>query len=142
MQGDQPSTDALRSVDAPRRVLVVEDETLVGLDLALALVEEGFEVVGPARDLATALALVSHSIDAAVLDINIGGQPVWPVALRLQALGKPVLFVSGYGPEVAAPPALADLPRLQKPVTSKAVARGVKVLLGEDAEDADGPVVH
>lgn len=79
-----------------RRVLVVEDDPLLALDLDEALKERGVEVIGPALDLATGMALLcQNALDGAVLDIDIGGTPVWPIARGLREAGVPLVFVSG-----------------------------------------------
>ena len=85
-----------------KRVLVVEDEALVAMLVADELRGAGAVVVGPAPSVDDALRLVEAAaanggIGAAVLDINLGGQHVAPVADRLAALGVPFLFATGYG---------------------------------------------
>ena len=84
-----------------KRVLVVEDEALVAMLVAGELRGAGAEVVGPAPSVDDALRLVEAAADdgisAAVLDINLGGRHVAPVADRLAALGVPFLFATGYG---------------------------------------------
>jgi CheY-like chemotaxis protein len=80
------------------RVLVVEDESLIGM-LAEDLLEQlGCRMVGLVSTLGRALELArSAEIDFALLDVDIGGEPVYPVATALQARGVPFVFVSGYG---------------------------------------------
>lgn len=85
-----------------RRVLVVEDEALVAMLVEDELLGAGAAIVGPALTITDALRLIEAAaadggIDAAVLDINIGGKHVSPVAVRLAALGVPFLFATGYG---------------------------------------------
>jgi DNA-binding response OmpR family regulator len=85
-----------------KRVLVVEDEALVSMLVEDELRDAGAEVVGPAPSVEDALRLVEAiaadgGISAAVLDINLGGRHVAPVADRLAALGVPFLFATGYG---------------------------------------------
>ncbi len=85
-----------------KRVLVVEDEVLVSMLVEDELRDAGAEVVGPAPSVGEALRLVEAAaadggISAAVLDINLQGQGVAPVADRLAALGVPFLFATGYG---------------------------------------------
>ncbi|MFC7473285.1 HWE histidine kinase domain-containing protein [Dankookia sp. GCM10030260] len=84
----------------PPRVLVVEDEALLALELETGLRELGCEVVGPARNLIEAhrLAAGEPRLAAAVLDINLGGgELVFPVADALAARGVPYLLATGYG---------------------------------------------
>ena len=79
------------------RVLVVEDEFMVGLDIVEQLAEAGFEVVGPALSVAKALRLVAEpGCDVAVLDINLGSETSGPIARKLRASGTPFVVVTGY----------------------------------------------
>jgi DNA-binding response OmpR family regulator len=97
-----------------RRVLIVEDEALIGMLLEDGLLEAGAEVVGPACSVKEALELIDRAaadggLSAAVLDINLEGETVSPVADRLAALSVPFVFATGYGegynrgPHAAAP---------------------------------------
>lgn len=99
------------------RILVVEDEYLLADDLAQELMEEGAEVVGPVPSVARAMSLLdAHArLDGAILDINLGGEPVFPVADLLIDRGVPVLFTTGYD-AAALPSRLAHVPRCEKPV--------------------------
>ncbi|WP_137179318.1 HWE histidine kinase domain-containing protein [Roseomonas sp. AR75] len=82
-----------------RRILVVEDEPLVAMDVEQTLRDLGAAVIGPAGTVAEALRLVEQAgmPDAAVLDVNLGGQAAFPVADLLVRRGVPVLFATGYG---------------------------------------------
>ena len=87
---------------AGKRVLVVEDVAVVSMLVEDELRDAGAEVLGPAISLDHALRLVEAAagdggISAAVLDINLGGRHVGPVADRLATLGVPFLFATGYG---------------------------------------------
>ncbi len=100
-----------------KRVLVVEDEHLVAHETVCALAKAGCEVIGPMPNLNTALASAGAAApDAAVLDINLGSDLVWPVALLLRAKGVPFVFVTGYAAPVDVPEALQDVLRLEKPL--------------------------
>lgn len=80
------------------RILIVEDEPLVGMLEEDLLREEGCEVVGPATNVRQALALVAaERLDGAVLDVNLGAEQVFPVADALALAGVPFIFVTGYG---------------------------------------------
>ncbi len=97
------------------RVFVVEDEFIVLIMLENMLAELGCEIVGSASRLAQALGMISdRAIDAAVLDINLGGTEVYPVAEALAARNVPIVFSTGYGyAGVSAP--WRSRPILQKP---------------------------
>jgi len=89
-----------RSTLQGRRVLVVEDEALIGMVWQDGLLDAGAEVIGPTASVEQALLLVEAAggeLSAAVLDINLQGAAVWSVADRLAALGVPFVFATGYG---------------------------------------------
>ena len=97
------------------RVLVVEDEVLVAMLLEDMLADFGCSVIGPAPTIAEALPLATDAvIDVAVLDLNLGGEPVYPVADVLKTRGVPYVFASGYGAATLAD-AHRGAPMLQKP---------------------------
>jgi CheY-like chemotaxis protein len=80
------------------KVLVVEDEALVSMLVEDMLGDLGCVVVGPAAEIEEALKLANDAdIDAALLDVNLGGRPIFPVADALKARGVPFAFASGYG---------------------------------------------
>ena len=98
-----------------RRILVVEDDSIVATLLAEILESVGWQVVGPVAHLAAALdAAASGGFDAAVLDINLGRQTVYPVAKVLDARRVPFVFVTAHGRE-ALPPLFCGRPHLRKP---------------------------
>jgi CheY-like chemotaxis protein len=98
-----------------RRVLVVEDEMLVGMLIEDVLQDLGLEVAGVANGLAEAVSLAREAaVDLAVLDVNLDGRSSYPVAEALRARGIPFVFVTGYG-QSGVDPAYADTPTLQKP---------------------------
>jgi DNA-binding response OmpR family regulator len=79
-------------------VLIVEDEMLVAMNIEDMLLELGHEVAGIASRLAPGLALARDAaIDAAVLDVNLAGEPSFPIADLLEERGVPFLFATGYG---------------------------------------------
>lgn len=83
---------------ANRRILVVEDEFLVSIMLCDMLIAASADVVGPAANVASALQLIAENkIDAAVLDMNLNGQWVDPVAEELALRRIPFVFTTGYG---------------------------------------------
>jgi CheY-like chemotaxis protein len=100
-----------------RRILVVEDDFLVSLATVDILESLGCDIVGPAANLATAVRLAqSESLDAAVLDIDIGGVMVWPVAEELHRRNVRFAFLSGYRRINGVPALFATVPHLEKPL--------------------------
>jgi CheY-like chemotaxis protein len=100
-----------------RSILVVEDEYVIATELAQSLEDLGAVVVGPAGSVGDALTLVSEGapIDAALLDVNLGSERVYPVADILQAQGVPYIFTTGYeGWTIPAPYSAA--PWCEKPI--------------------------
>lgn len=80
------------------RVIIVEDDALLAMALELALSEQGCDVVGLASNLDDATSLAADaSFDGAILDVNLAGERVYPVADILSARGIPFLFATGYG---------------------------------------------
>ena len=114
-----------------RRILVVEDEMMIAMLVEDMLSELGCSVVGPAHALDTALSLAQSEdgLDAALLDVNLGGQPVFAVADALRAKGVPAIFSTGYGDA-----GLRDVDRgspvLQKPFRAGDLARALNKALG------------
>jgi DNA-binding response OmpR family regulator len=97
------------------RVLLVEDEFMVALLLETDLTEIGCEIIGPIGRVDRALEIARReAVDVAILDININGNEVYPVAEALAARGIPFVFVSGYGRRGLRAP-WGDRPTLQKP---------------------------
>jgi DNA-binding response OmpR family regulator len=97
------------------RILVVEDEFLVATMIEDDLTEHGFVVVGPYGTVAAALyAAQTENFDLAVLDVNLRGQSIVPVAKAIKARGIPILIFTGYS-TLDHYPDLADLPQVTKP---------------------------
>ncbi|WP_271066822.1 HWE histidine kinase domain-containing protein [Caulobacter sp. NIBR1757] len=105
------------------RLLIVEDATLLALELEAGLVEAGAVIVGTAGDVDEAMALAEAELDAAVLDVNLGGRLVTPVAERLAARGIPFVFATGYGERGA--PGGFDAPIVRKPYNIHQIVRAV-----------------
>ena len=99
-----------------RRILILEDEALVALDLEGTVTELGWEVAASLSSVRQALTwLDSHAEpDAALLDVNLGGELVFPVAEALQTRSTPFAFCTGYADMVSHSP-FADRPTLVKP---------------------------
>jgi CheY-like chemotaxis protein len=97
------------------RVLVVEDEAAISLLLEDMLLDFGCEVIGPAARLAAALDAVNREkVDLAILDVNVAGEPIYPVADALVEKAIPFVFSTGYG-SAGIKDAYRDRPVLQKP---------------------------
>ena len=98
------------------RILVVEDEYFLANELSIELADLGATILGPAANVQTALSLLSNEgeLDGAVLDINLGGEPAFPVADHLIAQGIPMIFTTGYDAE-AMPERFKNVPRCEKP---------------------------
>jgi CheY-like chemotaxis protein len=112
-----------------RRVLVVEDEFLVSLAMANLLEGIGCVIVGPAARIAPALEFAhSESLDAAVLDIDLAGEMIWPVAEELQRRGIPFLFISAYAQRDVVPATFATAIRLDKPVEHDRLLSGLEAM--------------
>jgi DNA-binding response OmpR family regulator len=81
-----------------KRVMVVEDELLVAMMIEDILLEQECEIVGPYTTLADALAAAKdQTMDVALLDVNLHGEKIYPVARALAERGVPFLLLSGYG---------------------------------------------
>lgn len=105
----------MTSQPTPRRILVVEDEALVAMLVEDALLEAGFEVIGPARSVAQALDLLTGDApSAAVLDLNLAGESSVAVADALSEAGIPFVVATGYG-AAGLPASHKTVPVLPKP---------------------------
>lgn len=106
---------------AARRVLIAEDELLIAVDLAEAFEREGAKVVGPVSSVEKALSLLEKegAIDFGVLDLDLGGELVYPLADELVQRNIPFMFTTGYDAG-AIPPRFEDVIRLEKPATGEA----------------------
>jgi CheY-like chemotaxis protein len=112
-----------------RRVLVVEDEMMIAMLVEDMLSDLGCAVVGPAHGLEAALELArGDGIDAALLDVNLAGQPVFAVADALRAKGVPAIFSTGYG-EAGLRDVDQGSPVLQKPFRAGDLARALTAAL-------------
>ena len=119
-----------------RRILVVEDEPLVALEIAHILTKAGFEVVGPTRDVAGAMSLLEQrGCDAAVLDINLGRETSEPVALELIKRKTAFVTLSGYS-EPQQTGAFGGAPVLAKPINPKLLIATIRQCLDEGARAA------
>lgn len=137
--GLAPGRTADRTADGPpnglrgRRILVVEDEPLLAMEIEGLLERLGCEMIGPAGTLAEAARLIDHGdFDAALLDANLAGAPVDALAAALTRRGIGFAFASGYGPE-SLPSGFGDAPHVTKPVNADDLAGVLARLLRPDA---------
>lgn len=115
----EPTEDLLQGI----RVLVVEDEAAISMLLEDMLLDFGCDVVGPAARLATALEMAgSESFDVAILDVNVAGEPIYPVAEAIAKRDLPLVFSTGYGGAGIREP-FRDRPVVQKPFSQSDLKR-------------------
>ncbi len=114
-----------------RCVLLVEDDFLVALATRDLLESAGYKIAGPAATLDRALRLVqSERLDAAVLDIDIGTQSIWPVAEALLGCKVPFVLLSAFANPSAIPGKFAAVLRLHKPLESERLLGYLRSLWG------------
>lgn len=116
------------------RILVVEDEYLLADDISDILTEAGAHVIGPCATVADAVARAGTAdLDAAILDINLRGDMVFPVADALAERRIPFIFATGYD-QWSLPDRFADAVRLEKPLKGAKVVATLGPLLTMGAE--------
>lgn len=124
-----PSAEALSRL-AGRRILVLEDEALIAMDIALTLEDWNAVVIGPAHSFEEGLELADRErLDAAVLDVNLRGKEVFPVAELLRSRGVPFLFHTGHETRASLQDRFPRIIVCQKPVLSEVLAEAVGRLL-------------
>jgi CheY-like chemotaxis protein len=112
------------------RVLIVEDEFLLAMELESLVAGGGCTAVGPASSVGQALALIEgEQPDVALLDVNLKGERATPVAAALQERGVPYVLITGYSDAQLSEPELRCAPRLDKPVNDRSLTRVVKNVL-------------
>lgn len=136
---DEPAPPA-RPISRGSRVMLVEDEAIVGMMMRDLLEEIGCIVAGPLHSVAEAMPVAQRAeLDFAILDVNLGRETVYPVAELLSARRIPYLFLTGYGPE-SIDKRFAGVRVLQKPVDGDALRQLVEASRpgGEDERAKDG----
>jgi DNA-binding response OmpR family regulator len=127
----------MKQMDCPMRaprILVVEDQYLLGLDLVEQLKDAGFEPLGPVPSVERALNMLQQTdCDAAILDVNLRNENSAPIARALEGQRKPFIVVSGYTTEQL-PPGFESATVLLKPVRPAALVAALRVCL--DASSA------
>jgi CheY-like chemotaxis protein len=114
-----------------RRILVVEDDYLVVTDLIERLQSMGADVIGPVTSLDKAFERLERlpDIAGAILDLNVAGQMVFPLAEELQRRNVPFIFATGYDDD-AIPPAYAQVQRFAKPASDTEIASALLDVVG------------
>jgi DNA-binding response OmpR family regulator len=120
------TTSPQQSSQGRFRVLVVEDEMFLAMFMQDSLADFGYDVVGPVARVAHAVKLASSErLDGAILDINVAGAEVFPVARELAERSIPFIFVSGYDADNL-PQEWRSRPTLQKPFQPQDLARSME----------------
>jgi CheY-like chemotaxis protein len=125
---------ALQGIRAPMslttiRVLLVEDEVMIRMLVADMLAELGHSVAAEAGEIGEAIRLAqSTEFDLAILDVNVNGKVISPVAELIQARNRPFIFATGYGSS-GLPEDYRDRPALQKPFQIETLGRMIDTAL-------------
>jgi CheY-like chemotaxis protein len=127
------STSAITPDRAGKRVLIVEDELMIRMLLEDMLSELGYVIAAQAGRIEEALeAAKTAEFDVAILDVNVEGRPVSPVAEALAARGTPFVFATGYS-ETGLPEPYRDRPTLKKPFQLDGLKRTLQSALAGKA---------
>lgn len=137
-QGVGPNDAAANGREAPdlplsgRTILIVEDESLVAMLIESALEESGADVIGPCYSLAECLRTVrTERFDAAILDVDLAGEEIFPAAEELRARGIPFVFHTAHGHRTTLRDRFGDVEVCRKPMP-------VEDLVGAVARLTDG----
>ncbi len=110
------------------RILIVDDEFLIAMNIESLVEDNGGQPVGPVGDIPGALAIIKgEPLDGVLLDANLNGASSEPIALALQAAGIPFVVITGYGRLDLDGVTLSAAPRLTKPL----IAREFEAMLGQ-----------
>jgi CheY-like chemotaxis protein len=121
------------TVAAGKRILVVEDELMIRMLLDGMLSDLGYTMTAEAGAIGEAMALAKQGeFDAAILDVNLNGEPITPVVEILVARGLPFVFATGYG-QRGVPEAYRSNPTLQKPFQVEALAQALAAIVAKRA---------
>jgi DNA-binding response OmpR family regulator len=127
--------NATRSNQQRVRLLLVEDEPILAFALEEFLIDAGFEIVGVAGRLQTALAIIDSGVfDAVILDANLAGVSAAPAAMALTARGVPFIVISGYSSDQQ-PRAFSGALRFQKPCQPADLVRALQGILPATGAD-------
>ena len=107
-------------------VFLVEDEVMIRIMVADMLEELGYSIAAEAGDISEAIRLAqSTDFDLAILDVNVNGKVISPVADLIKARNRPFIFATGYGSS-GLPEEYRDRPSLQKPFQIETLARVIE----------------
>jgi DNA-binding response OmpR family regulator len=110
-------------------ILLVEDEVMIRMMVADMLEELGYTISGEAGDIDEGVRLVQAiDFDIAILDVNVNGRVITPVAEAVHMRGLPFVFATGYGAQ-GLPEKFRDRPTLQKPFQIETLARTIETVL-------------
>jgi two-component SAPR family response regulator len=116
------------------RILIVEDEFLLAMELEALLQQRGCMILGPVSSVGHALGMLDgEQPDVALLDVNLKGERATPVAAALQARGVPFVLITGYSGPQLSEPELRNAPRIDKPVNCRLLKRAVETALSGNA---------
>ncbi|WP_027575118.1 response regulator [Bradyrhizobium sp. WSM1743] len=118
-----------------RRILVVEDEYFLADDISKALRKLGAAIAGPVGDLESALKLLHEggTLDAAVLDVNIRSEMIYPIARELKARNVPFVFTTGYD-RISIAAEFRDVPLLEKPIDLASMTQELAALMANSRD--------
>ena len=119
-------TKTSQTISDRKKVLIVEDEPLIALDLEAMVEDLSFGVFASASTVEAALKCLEKGLpDFAILDANLAGSSSRPVAEALVSQGVPIIFATGYADPANLPETLAAAPRLSKPVMASDLSRAI-----------------
>ncbi len=114
-----------------RRVLIAEDNLFAAMELEQALVDLGYQPVGPVAQLDQAMRLAQQeNLDGALLDVDLRGELVFAVAEELERRRVPVIFATGYDSDDMFPARFVRHPRLRKPFGEDEIRRALEAAIG------------
>jgi CheY-like chemotaxis protein len=126
----EPRTSIMTAMRPPgASVFLVEDEVMIRMMVADMLEELGYSVAAEAGEINEAIKLAqSAEFDLAILDVNVNGKVISPVAELIKARNRPFIFATGYGSS-GLPEEYRDRPALQKPFQLETLARMIESAL-------------
>ena len=112
------------------RILVVENENIIAMEISWIVEDAGYSIVGPERSVETTRQVLSrHKVDLALLDVHLAGETVFPVSEMLDAIGVPYIFLTSH-PVSSLPGRYEGRPLLTKPFRSRALLALIQQILG------------